>query len=210
MPVIKVPTFDNIDDVRSKFNGTIVYYDGKPANVKTSGYQEGPDGNAILNKFRLSLAFMNSKSILVNLEDPLLNYKNYNLGYVNYKHNAVWWYRKPIKQYQQGLKNGQMGYISSDPYFMVEEQMNFSMPYIMMLSNQYPALETCEKILREQITKQAAFHKDFALSWDPIHEDFVLEYRGKKVGASLNSKLNEFKLMSDNRHLAEALSEALG
>lgn len=208
--VVKIPEFDNIDDVKSKFVGTICYYDGNPIMVKTASFQCDENGKFIPMRFELTVVPYGDKSRVIKLEDPLFNYKEYNLGYANNAHYAVWWYRVPYKQYQQGLKKEQLHYISSDPHFMVEENFNFSKPYVCMLSNDYPNMDLCEKVLKDQKTKMAAFHKDFALSWDDIHEDFVLEYRGVKVGASLNGNLKEFKLTADYKHLAEALMEALG
>jgi hypothetical protein len=208
--LIKAPEFDNLEDVRSKFVNTMCYYKGKPILVKSAGFQEDKEGNFIPNKFVLSAAHFQDRSKAIKLEDPEFNYKDYNIGYANSAHYAIWWYRKPVKQYQQGLKKEQLSYVSSDPYMIIDDNFNFSRPYVAMLENDYPDLNFCEKVLKDGKTRIAAFHRDFALSWDVIHEDFVLEHRGRKVGASLNGSLKEFKLMADYKHLAEALMEVLG
>lgn len=203
---VKVPQFDNLDDVMSKFQSTICYYDNKAVFVKS--VEESPP-----NLFQLKILKYNAKeSQKIFLDDPLFSYKNFNIGYANSSHTSVWWYRRPIKQYQQGLKKEQLGYVLSKPDGGgLEENFNFSRSFVAMLENAYPALENIGETLKnpENGVRIAAFHKDFALSWSELHDNFVLEFRGLKIGTGINGKLDQFRLVADFKYLAEALQEAI-
>lgn len=196
--------FDNLDDVTQKFYSTIVLYDKKAAMVK--GTDKTPDG------FTLHLAYPNTRVLkVVPLSDPALNYKNFQLGYVNGGTYAYWFYRKPQKQWSQGLKSNQMGYITSklpghDGGY--ENPFGFSKPYIQMLENIYPSVEDVKKALTDGNMQAMAWHRDFALSYDAIHEDCILEYRGQKIGVSISPDMSKFKILPHARHLQEALEEA--
>ena len=207
----KVPEFDNLADVKSKFLNTICYYKKKPVFVKNCNYQTNPvDGEFIIgNKFQLTVGTTAGKNISIKLEDPDFNYKEYNLGYSNGTNFCVWWFRKPIKQYSQGLSQNQLHWSISVPGMVPEENFSFHQPFIAMLQNEYPSLNVVAGKLKDKKGKIMAFHKDFALSWDNLHEDFILEYRGKKVGVSVNGNIDEYRLMPEFKHLAEALQEAI-
>lgn len=209
MPKADALLFDNLEDVQAKFQQTICYYEKKSVMVKSAHYAENAEGVKDGNKFQLAITPLSGRVKIIQLEDPALNYKEFNLGYANCGQYAVWWYRKPIKQYRQGLKRDQLAFSSSEPYIDGME-FTFSKNYTMMLENDYPNMEAVEKWLRDKKVKIMAFHKDFALTWDYIHEDFILEYRGSKIGTSINGNLKEFRLLAEFRHLAESLQEALG
>lgn len=196
--------FDNIDDVNSKFLGTICYYEKMPVLIKASmPSNEEPGG------FALNVTNPGGRNKFVQLNDPLFDYKNFNIGYANQGPVAVWWYRKPLRQYHQGLKKSQMGFKLAIGDYGMEEQFNYSKPYINMLKNVYPELPQCEMWLKTDHLKSVAFHKDFAVSWDEIHKDFILEYRGKKVGNSIGANLKDYKLVDNADYLKEALHGAL-
>jgi len=202
--------FDNLEDVSSKFSQTICYYENKAVFVKQVSHQIDPNNSEqIPDKFRLVVCAFNMRNKNINLEDKAFTYKKYNIGYANTNNHCLWWYRKPIKQYRQGLIRSQLGFSSSENVMMPEENFNFSRPYVNMLENVYPEIPVVEKVLKDKEAKTIAFHKDFALSYDYIHQDFILEYRGTKVGVSLNGNLGEYKILNEYKHLNEALQEAL-
>jgi hypothetical protein len=208
---LKVPQFDNLDDVNGKFHATICMLKGKAVYVKSCGYQHNDNGAHIPGKFNIAVTQLGVKeSITCKLDDPEFDYKNYNIGYANYKDAAVWWFRKPMKQFKQGLRKEQMQWLSTHPYFVLNDGFIFVGPVVKMLQNEYPPMDVIREILVEGTAHSVAWHRDFALSYDHVHEDYVLEYRGKKVGASMGGKLDQFKLMAEYKHLAEALQEALG
>jgi hypothetical protein len=197
-----VASFDLLDDVNQKFVNTIIMYDKKALLVK--GAILAPAG-----EFIIQAVGYNTKTLThINLKDPVLNYTNYNIGYCNGGQYAAWWYRQPHKQWSQGLKHNQMGWVLSAPNTIVHDAFNFSRPFINMLEGIYPDIETVKKSLIDQQVGALAFHKDFALSYDTIHDDFVLEYHGTKIGASIDRELKQFKIMPEARHLIEALQEA--
>jgi hypothetical protein len=207
----KAPTFDNLDDVTNKFVATLVMYNKKAALVKAVHYQEDK-GKVILDKFRLVLSIAQADqnaAAIVNLDDPLLKYTDYNLGYANHKKYAAWWYRVPLKQYRQGLKRDQMAYNVSYPGVVPDDNFGYSMPWIRMLENEYPSLDTVGRLLLDNMVEAISFHKNFALAWDNLHEDYILEFKGKKVGVSLNKGLTEYRLLPEFRFLAESLQEAI-
>lgn len=194
--------FDNLEDVQSKFNGTICYFNKKAVMVKAA--------NIVIdkpNEYILTIAGQNGRSSNILLSDPGFSYKDFNLGYANANNYSMWWFRKPSRQYRQGLRRDQLGWLASDHSKVVEDNFNMAKPYTLMLENIYPSMEECQRRLLEEDTNLIAFHRDFAIAWDNMHNDFILEYRGKKVGLSVNSNLDKFQLKPEFNHLAEALTE---
>lgn len=195
--------FDLHEDVNQKFIGTVVMYDKKAAYCKDTAVSLEKPG------FNLALQISGARSFkVVNLNDPALNYKNYKIGYCNGGSYASWWYRKPHKQWSQGLKSNQMGWRISVPGGHVHDNFGYSKAFNNMLEGIYPDIESVKKALIDKNVMALAFHQDFALSYDEIHDDFVLEYHGTKIGASLDRNLKQFKIMPEARHLIEALQEA--
>lgn len=196
--------FDLLEDVNQKFMGTVVLYEKKAALVK------GVTSSAVTpGQFSLHLAIVNARSLkVVDTNDPLLDYKNYQIGYCNGGSHASWWYRKPHKQWSQGLKSNQMGFRISVAGGHAHDNFGFSGPFNKMLEGIYPNIEAVKKNLIDKSCSALAFHRDFALSFDDVHDDFVLEYHGTKIGASIDRELKQFKIMPEARHLIEALQEA--
>jgi hypothetical protein len=196
------PTFDNLDDVISKFTGTVCMYDDKAAIVK-SAHLSPEDQSQYVLIVQTSVA---ARGKTIKLLDPAFKYTNFNLGYANNGPYASWWYRRPAKQYRQGLKADQM-YCRISDRNMESGHFNFNGPFIRMLENTYPTLESAHAAIKDQVSTVCAFNKDFAVSWDSMHEDFIVEYRGTKIGVSQN--LKEFKLREEHRYLTEALMEVI-
>lgn len=196
--------FDNLEDVGGKFNQTVCVYNGKPVYVVCAETDA-----EIVGGFVLYIQDKNGKKQYIKLTDPKFSYKDFNLGYANSGPFASWWYRKPSKQYQQGLRHNQLSYRTSIPGTGPEEPFGYSKPFNRMLENDYPKLEDCMKWLRDKHAQAVAFHRDFALSWDAIHGDYIIEYRAKQIGSSVNPGVSAVKLMDEYTHLTEALKEAL-
>lgn len=201
--------YDNIDDVKSKLVGTIVYYDGVPVVVKAADFH--PEGGfGVITSTHL----VGRTTVMRKIDDPLLNYMKFNLGYSNNNHGAVWWYRVPQRQYRQGLKAEQMRYTCSERSlnpgynFQATESIN------RMLLNKYPDIDTIEKKFRDnEVNTVMAFHKNFAMSYDRIHDDMVVEYKGQLIGCiakEFGRDQPTFKLMNEYIHLNESLKEAVG
>jgi len=190
--------FDNIEDVQTKFVSTICYYDGKAVIVKNADILE--DG-----KYYLTVSGINGRNKQINLDDPLFKYKDYNMGYVNTHGQAVWFFRRPIKQYRQGLKKEQTGYIKAIPGGLAEG-FGFSRPVCQMLENIYPSLEECKVAVHDQDVLSLAFNRDFAVAWDHIHEDYLLEYRGVSIGSGTKS----FRVLPSYSHLNDKIKEVIG
>lgn len=193
--------FDILEEVNAKFVNTVVLYGNKAAVVKAV--------DEVAKGFRLLLTISGTRTLTaVYLSDPELNYKDFKLGYVNAGSYAGWWFRKPQKQWQQGLKAGQLGWVISAPGMGPHDNFSFSTPFTNMLENKYPSVESVKKLLTDQEAHTRAWHRDFALSYDAIHEDCILEYHGRKIGHAINSDMSKFKILSEARHLQEALEEA--
>jgi hypothetical protein len=196
---------DILEDVNQKFTGTIVMYDKKAMLVK--GVSNDPDK---AGQFILQLAAPGARELkMINLLDPALNYQNFNIGYCNGGIHAAWWYRKPSKQWSQGLRSNQMGFRISNAGAGPHDSFSFSKHFIRMLEQTYPTMEECKKTLMdENAVNCMAFHQDFGLSYDDLHEDFLLEYHGTRIGTSVDKDLKQFKIKSEARYLIEALQEA--
>lgn len=195
---------DLLQDVEQKFSGTVVMYKDKAVLIKTVSPDEEKAGH-----FRLHSLAQGARSYeYINLFDPALNYQRFNIGYANGGGVASWWYRKPHKQWSQGLKSNQMGYKVGNPGTGPHDNFNFQKPFTNMLENIYPDIETCKKALMNKDGTSMAFHRDFALSFDDLHDDYLLEYHGQRIGTSIDSQLKQFKIKSEAKHLIEALQEA--
>lgn len=195
---------DILEDVNQKFYGTIVMYDKKATLVKSVGLH--PE---IAGEFTLAIALPNARTLkYINLSDPLLNYQHFNIGYANCPPGATWWFRKPHKQWAQGLKQNQMGYIVGPGGNGPQENFGPSGHFNKMLENIYPTITECKQLLGSKHYSTIAFHRNFALSYDDLHEDFLLEYHGVRIGTSLDKDLKQFKIKAEASHLIQALMEA--
>lgn len=216
-------SYDNLEDVRAKLNGTLCFYAGKAILVKEcyTG-QQGIDNEMFAKEYLAKFPKFDPKkdfavSLMepggrakrfVLLSDPLLNYMDFRLGYVNHAQVAVWWYRQPIRQYKQGLKHEQLGYQCSNKAYQGHFDFSFSRPVADMMENTYPVFADAVGRVKAGDANICAFHKNFAVSWDVVHQDVILEYKGRQIGHSAGT--NSFKLMEDCQHLTEALKEAMG
>lgn len=199
--------FDIIEDVMQKFNGTVIMYDKKAVLVKAISFD--PEKPGQMDQFCLQTVSPNARSIKnINLNDPALDYKNFQIGYANGGAYASWWYRRPHKQWSQGLSHKQMGWRVAIQGGQAHDGFSYQKPFINMLEGIYPSIETIKKTLIDHEVVSRAFHRDFALSYDDIHDDFVLEYHGSRIGSSLDRELKQFRIVPEARHLIEALQEA--
>lgn len=193
--------YDNLEDAKVKLVSTFCYHKGKAVMVREVLEDEG-------QSFILRLQGLNARNYThTKLDDPAFNYMNFNLGYSNHKHAAAWWYRIPFKQYRQGLKHDQVKRRASNSGFYHEVEFGFNKPITDMMENIYPKYEECEKLLKDQNASIMAFHKDFACTWDHIHQDLIVEYKGTSIGSMTSPK--NIKLLDDYAHLTEALREAV-
>lgn len=194
------PKFDNLNDVTSKFVGTMCYYKDEPVYVKTAFHADDDP-----MKFILSVAKYGDQSELVDVHDPEFRYRDYNLGYTNHN-TATWWYRRPSRQYQQGLKPEQVRFFSETGLGNPKSNFSFIKPYIRMLKNDYMSLEEAQKFTRDGKMPIAAWHRDFAVAWNPNDSLYYIEYRGSRIGV-LGAAMNPV-LKPEANYLKEALQEA--
>lgn len=197
-------TYDNLEDARAKLTDTMAYYEGKAVYVRS--VNTDPED---ASKFRVQLIYYagGKQTKWIKLDDPKFNYIHFNLGYANITGSSVWWARKPVRQYRQGLRSDQMRPVASSPYYLHTMDFCYESYIIDMLENKYPHFEECEQVLKDQVTPIVAFHKDFAVSWDKLHSDMILEYRGIHIGSG--HKIGQFKLADDAKFLTEYLQEAV-
>lgn len=175
-------------------------YDGKAVQIKSVHHEnEG---------FLLSLRHPH-KGIPLScyMKDEKLNAINFNIGYSNQNGSAGWFYRRPLKQYRQGLRGDQMLKLISNPEHTHHVVWDYHSSVMQMLENKYPALQACEENLKIGEAEIMAFHKDFAVNYDRIHEDMIVEYRGKKIGRFETMK--RFKLLDEYKYLNESLTEVM-
>lgn len=196
--------FDNIDDVISKFVGTVCYYEGKPVRVEKALHSMVNEGS-----FTFILKPSDGGPLKsIEITDPKFNYRDFNLGYANLSSHAVWLFRRPLKQYQQGLRHNQVGMLCAVPAGQLpDDGFGFTKNYIKMLSDDYPPLSVCTKQVTVDGRHSSAFHRDFAISFNPLHGDYTIEFRGKNIGISHD--LVDFKLTPAHEHLRETLQEVI-
>lgn len=196
--------FDNIEDCQAKLAGTICTYGGNAIKVKSVHH----DPEHMNENFILSIgAAVKNFPQSINLNDPLFECQNFNIGYSNQHGVAGWFYRRPLKQYRQGLRGDQMNRLVSNEEYYHNLSFDYHGSIIQMLENRYPNLATCEERLKCGDALIMAFSKNFAANYDRIHEDMIVEYKGKKIGKF--SSLKDFKLLDEYKYLTESLMETL-
>lgn len=197
--------YDNLEDARNKLVGTYCMYNDK-AFVLKQVLLVNPatdDGKYLI----VGSYMMSGREINCQIDDPKFNCSDYNIGYVNRLTSAAWFYRQPMKQYKQGLRYDQIGLkCSSRQFGMVDFKASKAIGA--MLENTYPTFQQAVKTLKAQEAVIVAFHRNFALTYDRVHEDFILEYKGVNIGYTSNCE--EFKLLNEHGHLYESLKEAVG
>lgn len=120
----------------------------------------------------------------IKLSDPKLQYKTLNLGYVDLGHYATYLKRIPVRRYKQGLcrenVNLSPGPSGGRPDWAATLK---SKGFREMLHNQYPTISEAYKRLKEdEDVYSVAIHRKFAIARDKFRGDFVLNYRGQRVG----------------------------
>lgn len=203
--------YDNYEDARNKLLSTFCMYDGKAVYIKAL---YNPDRDVIAdnpnNTFIIIGNYVyNGRQFKCLLDDPKFNFSTFNLGYAVRQdgHGGAWFYRRAIRQYRQGLKSDQVA-VSYSSRRLADITFADTKAVATMLENKYPTFETVEEFLRSKTHSIGAFHKNFAATFDEIHDDLVIEYKGKPVGHSISRK--DFRLTDDAKHLTEHLMEAVG
>lgn len=199
--------YDNLEDAKVKLAGTYCLHKGKAMAVKgVSVDEEVPPG--FPQKYIANGTYVyNGRGILCSIDDPEFNCSDFNIGYLNYGPVTAWYYRIPMKQWRQGLRGDQVGIKVSKPEY--RDHVSFQgKPLAQMMENVYPPLElVCEELKSQNISARA-FHKDVALSFDKMHSDFILEYKGNGVGFTKDFK--DIKLLDEYQHLMETIREVVG
>lgn len=200
--------FDNLEDVSGKFVGTICYYGKDPILIETA--QKTVVKDAI--GFQL-LARNGTKLFEFLVDDKEFRFRDFAVGYANHNSGAVWWYRKPVKQFRQGLRKDQMFHRQTVNNNGVGIDFGYSRSVIAMLRNEYPSLEAAMKAVRDGAAPEIgffgskAFHPNFAIAYDELHEDYILENRGVRVGLIRPDRT--LRLTPDYKHLIEETSEVI-
>lgn len=204
MPRVLTCGYDNFDDAKVKLSNTYCMYKGKAIHIK--GVY--PVDNE-LTKFQVEATYLQTGRAtgMISIDDPDFDCAHYNIGYINRTTAAAWWYRIPHKQWQQGLKPQQCKYEVSRREFSDPGMFN-GKPLAAMLENSYPAFQSAVLLIKNQEAHIVAFHRNFAVTRDTVHADFLIEYKGDTIGYTHNGE--DFKLMPEHQHLNEALKEAVG
>lgn len=192
--------YDNLEDTKTKLIGTYCLHAGRAFTVKA--IDEGPPG-----KYTVTGSLMaNGRMVQCDVNDPQFNCSEYNIGYINRMNCAVWFYRIPVKQYKQGLRYDQVNQRASKrDYHGVEFKPSQALGD--MLENKYPKFGAAATLLRQGEANILAFHRNWAMTWDRLHDDFAIEHKGVPVGCA--SSPDKFKLVPEAEHLVEALKEAM-
>lgn len=198
---------DNLKDVRQKFEKTLVYYDGKAHWVGQCSESDGGNEFSLLLYTAEALNKLQgaAKPKWVKVIDPLLQYRLYNIGYLQYADaTCPWLYRVPYRQYKQGLHLPSQVCSNMHEGGLVD-WVSFNDKVAAMLENQYKPLEECMKSVFDDHTSTWAPHKDFALRFDRLHSDFIIEYKGIDVGSL--SKDRSHRFLPETSYLHETFRE---
>lgn len=195
--------YDNLEDAKMKLVGTYCMFKGKAVVIKLLECEPGTTDKYVVHGTYMAT----SRGFTCSIDDPNFNCSNYNIGYINVMRAAAWFYRIPLKQYRQGLRHDQVGIKYSQRAF-ADITFQPSKPLCSMMENSYPNFKTSSELLKAQEANIVAFHKDFAMTFDSIHKDFILEYKGANIGFTNN--LKDMSLTEEYKHLTESLKEATG
>jgi hypothetical protein len=144
---------------------------------------------------------------IILLDDEQFNCTDFNIGYVNFLQGCVWYYRVPQKQYRQGLHPNQVKAKMSKREHAQGVNFNMGKPVADMLENTYPRPARAIDLIKTGAAVVVAFHRDFAISLDRIHADYIVEHKGTLVGHTAD--LKDFRLMEEFQHLSEKLQESV-
>lgn len=194
--------YDNIEDVKGKLLNTYCLYKNKAVTIKL--IQQGDSEESYIAH---STSMFNGRTVLFDINDPEFNCSHYNIGYVNHGKAGAWFYRVPLKQYRQGLRHDQVRMRYSNAVFS-QTPFQPGKGVCSMLENSYPSFKSSAELLKEGEVGIMAFHKNFAMTYDSIHKDFILEYKGTRIGFTKDMK--QMQLMEEREYLAESLKEAIG
>lgn len=202
-------TYDNLEDAKTKLAGTFCMYRDKAVTIKVVGTDAVIDPKTGIyspDYWAYGSYMFNGREFKCKITDPEFNCSNYNIGYMNRFVAGAWFYRVPSKQWKQGLRPDQVRCKFSQRQFA---DMNFggAKQLCSMLENQYPSFEEAASLLKKDEANIVAFHRNFAMTLDRIHQDYILEYKGSNIG--FTSNLKDFKLMDEKQHLIESLKEAV-
>ncbi len=196
--------YDNLDDARTKLAGTYCLYKGKALTVKQ--VDQFPDNGTKFLAWGPNM--FNGRNVQFEVEDPDFNCSDYNIGYVNMNCCSVWFYRVPAKQWRQGLRYDQCKAKYTNKEYAQMVSLKACKQVAEMLENKYPIFNNAKDLVVSGDVAVMAFHKDFALSRDRIHQDWLIEYKGTTIGF-MDGKRST-KLMDEHEHLTEALREVIG
>lgn len=195
--------YDNLKDAKDKLLGTFCLHAGRAFVVKNVWVPEGGPND----KFKINGTHLIGRSGVqeIDLEDPEFNCSDYKIGYTNQAGLCTWWSRIPVKQYKQGLNYDQ---VTSRGTNAACYQIEFKQgrPVGEMLEGLYPTYKKAAEILKAGEAQMMAFNRNFGMSRDKVHKDFILEYKGIHIG--FTEDLVDFKLLEEHTHLLEALKEA--
>jgi hypothetical protein len=198
--------YDNITDARSKLEGTYCLYRNKAVCIRMI-YHTGGEENLDNGDYIAKATYIESgKSAIFPINDPEFNCSDYNLGYYSRSGKAAWFFRSPAKQWQQGLKTNQLSSISSK-YGKDAFVVNINVGLAQMLENRYDYIAPSLEFLKSGALETVPFHRNFAMSYEPIHEDYLLEYKGAIFGFTKDFENIEIK--SGFQHLRESLNEVI-
>lgn len=201
--------YDNLDDVKSKLLQTIIYHKGQTVYVKSVEGELDPVTGVTYINYILKVQGLDKKGLVtVKLDDPDLNYMNFKLGYANLHGVAVYWFRKPVKQYKQGLRADQVQQRTSNPNQFVAAEFQLNHQIAAMLEGKYPSIEHVREAVKLQNAGTVAFHPNFAVGYDDVHNDFILEYKANKIGHTPDFK--NIQIIDKFAFVRESLMEAIG
>jgi hypothetical protein len=196
--------YESFDECQTRLNGTVILYKGEPVVVQQV---EANGAEPCLLHLKFLPRSRDSATVLVTDED--LEYRRFNLGYVNLAGGATYAARWPIVEgYKQGLTCNNLKFTSIGGG---QPAPNFQHIYVQpgfkdMLQGKYPtAEEAMERLLAQNEPPiSVAFQPDFAIRRDQFRGDFLLDYRGQKVGFGKN----KFSVPQDYWYLREVLQKS--
>jgi len=203
--------WDNIEDAHARLTRCVVMYDDHPYYVDRI---DGPVKKVLIVVMR-RLPLLDDQ-LTVTLDDPKLNYTQYRLGYVNRQSDGGLWtsfymMRSPVRGIKQGIYNNNIQYAGLQRGFKgpsIDNSLN-NPHFADMLMNKYPTIDVAKDLIdkapvREGYANTIAFHRNFALSRDPLGF-YKLLYKGDEV--AWGDPIGGLNLPSQYSHLMQVMEE---
>lgn len=184
---LKGDTYEEIDEVKTRVEGSIVLYDGRPVYITKVGYPEAGDDKEIARVYFRQLPYVGGRDggeTRKYLSSKKFDLAPFKMGYINYGRDAYFLARTPVRQYKQGLSGATL---TSTDVMGKKVPLSFAdliqkQAFVDMFDGKYPSFRDAGELLGEEKNNSVAISRTFAFTLDHELEALYLLHKGVKCG----------------------------